>query len=207
MWRLHPQTALARQLVADGAIGRLAHIRAALRITAPPGDVRLSTELAGGALADLGCYCTSAMRLFAGEPSGVSAEGRFDGVDIRFAALLRLPDGVLGTFDAALDLPRADELELIGTQGSLRIPDPWICRTGHLELTRKGETEVIPVDPSGRYGLTGEEDDPYRIEFATVSAAIAGGHPLEFGPADAVAQATVYEALMRSATTGAPPIG
>ena len=40
MWRLHTQTALVRQLVADGAIGRLAHVRAALRITTPPDDVR-----------------------------------------------------------------------------------------------------------------------------------------------------------------------
>jgi predicted dehydrogenase len=203
MWRLHPQTTTARRLVADGAIGRLAHIRAALRITTQPGDVRRSTELAGGALSDVGCYCASAMRLFGGEPSRVYAEADFDGVDMRFAAVLRMPGGVLGTFDAALDLPRADELELIGTEGSLRIPDPWICRTGYVELTRKGETEVIPVDPSGRYRLTGEEDDPYRIEFATVSAAIAGG-PLEFGPADAIAQARLYEALMRSATTGTP---
>jgi xylose dehydrogenase (NAD/NADP) len=204
MWRLHPQTALARRLVADGAIGRLAHIRAALRITSPPGDVRRSTDLAGGALSDLGCYCASAMRLFGGEPSRVYAEATFDGVDMRFAAVVRLPDGVLGTFDAALDLPRADELELIGTEGSLRIPDPWICRTGYLELTRKGETEAIPVDPSHRYGLTGEDSDPYRIELTTVSAAITDGRALEFGPLDAVAQATVYESLMRSATTATP---
>jgi xylose dehydrogenase (NAD/NADP) len=204
MWRLHPQTALARRLVADGAIGRPAHIRAALRITTGPGDVRRSAPLAGGALADLGCYCASAMRLFGGEPSRVFAEAVSDGVDLRFSALLRLPDGVLGTFDAALDLPRADELELIGTEGTLRIPDPWICRAGHLELTREGATERIPVDPAGTYALTGQEADPYRIEFAAVSTAFAGEGPLQFGRADAIAQATTYEALLRSAATGAP---
>jgi D-xylose 1-dehydrogenase (NADP+, D-xylono-1,5-lactone-forming) len=204
MWRRHPQTTLARQLVADGAIGRLAHVRTALRISTPPNDVRRSAALAGGALSDVGCYCASAMRLFGGEPSRVYAEAGFDGVDMRFAAVLRLPDGVLGTFDAALDLPRADELELIGTEGSLRVPDPWICRAGHLELTRKGETERVRVDPARRHGLTGAEADPYRIEFDTVSAAIAGGGPLEFGRSDLVAQATAVEALMRSATTGSP---
>ena len=204
MWRLHPQTILARQLLAEGAIGRLAHIRAALRITTGPGDVRRSPDLGGGALSDLGCYCASAMRLFGGEPRRITAEAVFDGVDMRFAALLRLPDGVLGTFDAALDLPRADELELVGTEGSLRIPDPWVCRGGELELTRKGVTERLPVDPAGRYGLTGEEADPYRIEFATVSAAIAAGTPLEFGGDDAIAQATTYEALLQSARRGSP---
>jgi hypothetical protein len=35
----------------------------------------------------------------------------------------------------------------------------------------------------------------------TVSAAIATVGPLEFGPSDAIAQATTIEALMRSATT------
>ena len=204
MWRLHPQTTLARQLVADGAIGQLAHIRAALRITSPPGDVRRSPDLGGGALSDLGCYCASAMRLFGGEPRRVTAEAVFDGVDMRFAALLRLPDGVLGTFDAALDLPRADELELVGTEGSLRIPDPWICRGGELELTRKGVTERLPVDPTGQFGLTGEESDPYRIEFLTVSAALTSGPPLQFGRDDAIAQATTYAALMSSARGGSP---
>ena len=204
MWRLHPQTALARRLLAEGAIGRLAHVRAALRITAPAGDVRRSVDLAGGALADLGCYCASAMRLFGGEPSRVSAEAVFEGVDVRFAAVLRLPDGVLGTFDVALDLPRADELELIGTEGSLTIPDPWIGRAGHLMLTGKGESRRIPVDPDSRLGLTGAEADPYRIEIETVSAAIAGGPPLEFAGQDAVAQATVYEALDRAARMGRP---
>jgi xylose dehydrogenase (NAD/NADP) len=144
------------------------------------------------------------MRLFGGEPSRVYAEQVEDGVDMRFSAVLRLPDGVLGTFDAALDLPRADQLELVGTEGTLRVPDPWICRTGLLELTREGETEAIPVDPAGRYGLTGEQEDPYRIEFETVSAAIREEGPLEFGRADAIAQATTYEALMRSATAGQP---
>ena len=204
MWRLHPQTTLARRLVADGAIGRLAHIRAALRITTAAGDIRRSPELGGGAQSDVGCYCTSAMRLFGGEPSRVYAEQIEDGVDMRLSAVLRLPDGVLGTFDAALDLPRADQLELIGTKGTLRIPDPWICRAGLLELIRKGETQEIPVDPAGRYRLTGEKDDPYRIEFQTVSAAIAGDGPLEFGRDDAIAQASTYEALMRSATTEVP---
>lgn len=190
-----PHTKLARRLIADGTIGRLAHIRAALRQTTEPDDIRRSAALAGGALSDLGCYCASAMRLFGGEPTRVHAEAVFDGVDLRFAAVLRLPDGVLGTFHAALDLPRTDELELIGTDGSLRIPDPWIGGAGHLELTRKGETTRIPVEASG---------DTYQIELATVTAAIEGAQPLEFGPADAVAQATAYEALARSAATGAP---
>jgi hypothetical protein len=56
--------------------------------------------------------------------------------------------------------------------------------------------EAVHVDPGRR--------DPLLRRGDTVSAAFAGAGPLEFGRADAVAQATVYEALMRSATTEAP---
>ena len=45
MYRHHPQTTLARKLVADGAIGRLAHVRAALSVSVEPGDIRRSPTL------------------------------------------------------------------------------------------------------------------------------------------------------------------
>jgi len=201
MYRLHPQTTLARRLVADGAIGRLATVRATLTTRVPPEDIRLSVPLGGGALLDLGCYCVSAVRLFAGEPERVHAErvgDGTDGVDLRMAATLAMPGGVLGLFDIGLDLPRRDELALIGTEGTLGVPDPWLCRTGHLELERDGVVERVPVDPSGAHGLVDPELDTYRIEFDAFSAGVIAGTPPVFGRADAVAQAAVLDALRRS---------
>jgi xylose dehydrogenase (NAD/NADP) len=110
MYRYHPQTTLTRRLVADGEIGPLSTVRAALTVSIPPGDIRRSVELGGGALGDLGCYCVSAMRLFAGRPERVFAEqlrDGADGVDLRMAATLRLPGGVLGQFDVGLDPAQA----------------------------------------------------------------------------------------------------
>jgi xylose dehydrogenase (NAD/NADP) len=202
MWRTHPQTVLARQLVAEGAVGSLSTIRAALRTSVGQGDIRRSVELAGGSLGDLGCYCASAVRLFGGEPTRVFAEALFDGVDVRIAGVLRCAGGVIGTFDTALDLPRADELELIGTDGVLRLPDPWLCREAAVVLERKGTAERIPADPTGRYALTGSEHDAYRIEFDAFEAAITGAAPLRFGRSDAVAQAATLTALLEAATSG-----
>jgi predicted dehydrogenase len=163
MWRHHPQTTLARKLVADGAIGRLAYVRAALSVSVEPGDIRRSAELGGGALNDLGCYCVSGIRLI-----------------------------------------RRDELELVGTEGRLTVADPWLCRSGHLELTRDGRRETIPVDPDGAFALTDPDHDVYRVELDTVSAALAAGAELPFGRPDAVAQATALEALHRSAELATP---
>ena len=206
MWRLHPRTSLARRLVAEGAIGELATVRAALTVSVPPGDIRRSVALGGGALGDLGCYCVSAIRLFAGEPERVHAEQVLDGdggVDLRMAATLALPGGVLGVLDVGLDLPRRDELELIGTAGKLTSPDPWICRAGYVELERDGAMERLLADPGGDV-LVDPEYDAYRIEFDAASAAISGAEQPAFGRDDAVAQAAALEAVQRSAAQGRP---
>ena len=172
-----------------------------------PDDIRRSVALGGGALGDLGCYCVSAVRLFAGDPTRVAATRILDGdagVDLRMAATLQLPAGVLGQFDVALDLTRRDELELVGTEGRLVVPDPWLCRASHLELSRDGRVEHVPVDPEGTLGLTDPDHDVYRVELDTVSAALAAGAEPPFGRPDAVAQATALEALHRSAELATP---
>ncbi|WP_181781775.1 Gfo/Idh/MocA family protein, partial [Pseudonocardia pini] len=206
MYRHHPQTAVARRLVDSGAIGAVAEVRAVLSVSAPPGDIRRTPELGGGAVLDLGCYCVSAIRLFGGEPTTVYAASTPDGpggVDLRTAAVLTLPDGVLGHFDVGLDLPRRDELEIIGTAGTITVPDPWLCRAGYLELEQEGRTSRVEVDPTGEYALAGTDADAYRLEFAAASA-VVGGAEREFGRADAIAQATALESVLRSAASGTP---
>lgn len=210
MYRHHPQTLLARKLVADGAIGRLAHVRAALTVSAPEGDIRRTGRLGGGASLDLGCYCISAVRLFAGQPRRVYAERVVDPApgaergDLRLAATLSMPDDRLAQFDVALDYPRRDELELIGTNGKITIPDPWLCRSGYVELERDGVAERLPADPEGEFSLGPAEEDAYRIEFEVASATFAGAGQPAFGRADAVDQAAVLEAVRRSAEGGRP---
>jgi predicted dehydrogenase len=214
MYRHHPQTLLARKLVADGAIGELAYVRAALTVAARAGDIRRTTALGGGAHLDLGCYCISAIRLFAGHPVRVYAARVLDpapgaeGADLRLSATLQMPDDVLAQFDVALDFPRRDELELIGTGGKITVPDPWLCRRGYLDLEQNGETCRVTVDSDDAYALTYRDDpenvDAYRIEFEAASRAIVTGAAPVFGPADAIDQAAVLEAVGRSAALGEP---
>jgi len=172
------------------------------------GDIRRSRALGGGALLDLGCYCLSAFLMFAGSPQRVYAEQVVDtdgdGVDLRLAATLRMPDDVLAQFDVGLDLPRRDELEIIGTAGKIVVGDPWICRDGRVELVRDGQAEQQAVDPDAAYGLTGAEADVYRIELDTASAAIRGERDPDFGRADAVELARVLELVRWSAESGLP---
>src|SRR5262249_3621377 len=127
-------------------------------------------------------------------------------VDMRMAATMRLGHDVLAQFDLGLDLPRRDELELIGTGGRIVVPDPWICRGETIELHRDGQTELLPSDPDGEYALAHDDQDVYRIELDAVSGAIASGAELPFGPADAIDQAAALQALARSSEIAAPVV-
>ncbi len=198
MWRHHPQAHRLKELVDEGAIGELRLIRAAFSFTADdPRDIRLLTELDGGSLMDVGCYCVSASRLLAGEPERAYGEKvtNESGVDLRFAATLRFPGGVVCQFDSALDIPDRAELEVIGERGSLFLSDPWHGWVApRIELRTDGGAEEIPFEPV----------DPYRLELENFTDAILGkGKPL-LGRADALGQARTIDALLRSAEEGRP---
>jgi predicted dehydrogenase len=187
----------AKELVDDGAIGELRLIRSAFSYPLyDPENIRLRPALEGGALMDVGCYCVSGSRLFGGEPERVYGEAWFgpSGTDWVFGGMLRFPGDVIALFDCATALPERDELEVIGSEGSLFLDDPWHCLVPGIELRRDGRVERIEV----------ARVDSYRLELENLSDAIrAEGEPL-LGRADALGQARVLEALHASATDGAP---
>jgi predicted dehydrogenase len=192
MYRHHPQTKRLAELVAGGAIGELRLVRSAFSFPLDrPNDVRLSAELEGGALMDVGCYCVSASRLLAGEPVQARGEQTIggDGVDIRFAASMRHERGVLALFDCAMDVPGRAEIEAVGSEGVLRVPDPWLIGNPGLKLRRGDRIEEIPIEPLDRY----------QLQLENFADAIRGVAEPLLGREDAVGQARALEALYASA--------
>jgi len=191
MWRHTPQAHRLLELV--GEIGALRLIRASFSFLLDrPADVRLQRTLDGGALMDVGCYCVSAARLLAGEPLSVSAQQVTGGtgVDVRLTGLMRFPSEVLATIDCGLDVSARDELEVAGTEGVVRLDDPWHSRSPVIEVRRPdGAVEHLEVEPR----------DPYGCELEELAGAISGGHSPRFGREDAVAQARAIAALYASA--------
>jgi predicted dehydrogenase len=196
MYRHHPQTRRLAELVAGGAIGELRLVRSSFSFTVEDdANVRLSAELDGGSLMDVGCYCVSGTRLLAGEPESVTAQQLVGptGVDMRFAGTMSFGDGgVLGHFDSGFDLPSRSDLEAIGSEGSILVRDPWLIRTAGLELRRGGEVERIEVENPNRY----------QLELENLADAVRGDALPLLGREDAIGQARAIEALYRSAETG-----
>ena len=199
MYRHNPQTRRLGELLDEGAIGRLRHVRAAFSFAMddPDVNVRNDAQLEGGALMDVGCYCVSGMRLLAGEPERVygERESGASGVDVRFAATMRFPGDVTAQFDCAIVVFRRDELEAVGEEGSLYVPDPWHAREPLIELRRAASPDRVERIETDRA-------QSYRLELENMSDAIRGDADPLLGRADALGQARTIEALYRSAEEG-----
>jgi D-xylose 1-dehydrogenase (NADP+, D-xylono-1,5-lactone-forming) len=197
MWRHNPQTARLKELVDQGAIGELRLVRSTFSYSLyDEGNIRLQTEVEGGGLMDVGCYNVSGSRFLGGEPERVFGEAWYGptGTDWVFAGTMRFPGDVIATFDCGTALTNRDELEAIGSEGSLFVDDPWHCLRPGIELRRDGEVERIELEPQ----------DSYRLELENMSDAIRGRGELLLARDDAMGQARALEALHASATTSMP---
>jgi predicted dehydrogenase len=192
MFRHNPQTAQLVALLESGAIGDVRLVRSVFSYSLyDPENIRLRTEVEGGALMDVGCYCVSGSRLVAGEPealAGMSWVGE-TGTDWVFQGMMRHSGDVLAQFYCGTALPEADELEVIGSEGSLFLDDPWHARQPGIELRRGEEVEWIDLEPV----------DSYQLELENLSDAIRGEAEVLLGREDAVAQARAIEELHNSA--------
>jgi predicted dehydrogenase len=198
MYRHNPQTKRLRELLDEGAVGDVRVVRSCFSYTLyDVENIRLRTDVEGGSLMDVGCYCVNGSRFVAGvEPELVFGQ-QFtgpSGTDWVFTASMRFPGDVLALFDCGTTLPNRDELEVIGTEGSLFLDDPWHADEPGIELRRDRGVERVELPYSNSYGL----------ELENLSDAIGGEAEPVLGRDDAVGNARAIEALFASAESGVP---
>jgi predicted dehydrogenase len=193
MWRHHPQARAIVDMLP--ALGELQTIRATFSFSLDrPNDIRLRADLDGGSLMDVGTYCVSGARLVTGEEPdlvfGIQVPGP-SGVDVRFNGLLHFPGGAVAEFMSGFETEHRG-LEVIGSEGSVRLTNPWLPDNPRPTMVRDGVETPI------------EFFDPYQLELEDVSAAIREHRAPRLGRADALGQARALEALYQSAETGLP---
>jgi predicted dehydrogenase len=142
-YRAQPQTRKLRELLAEGAIGRVHTIQAAFGFPlTDPANIRMNPALGGGALMDAGSYPVSLVRMIAGErPSRVQAAVRWaeTGVDRTLAGTIDFPSGVLAQIACTFATARHRRAFIVGDTGT--ITTTYLNDTGPamppvLELTR-----------------------------------------------------------------------
>jgi len=199
MYRHHPQTLKVLDMVRNGSIGVLKLIRGAFSfMLTRENDVRLNPNWGGGSIWDVGCYPISFARTVVGERpvdvSGWQSTGP-TGIDMTFIGQMRFANGVLAQFDSSFELPFRTELELVGSEGILRIPKPFKPQVNEeIHLTKHDRTETIIV--KGQELYIGEVED-------MADSILLGRHP-RISLDDSRENVAVIKACLESAQTGVP---
>lgn len=166
MYRFHPQTLKFQELIRAGTIGQIQLIRADFSFTiASPNDVRLSADLAGGALMDVGCYTVNFARMATGLTSNrVSAVGRWTsgGVDETLAGILEYPTGAIAQISCSLNASHVQSVQVVGSNGIIELDQafaPASDRPSQIRVRRGSRAEdvqTIEIAPANAYLLEAE---------------------------------------------------
>lgn len=198
MYRYHPRTERAVELAREELEG-VHSVSATFKFPlGDEGDVRLSPELAGGSLMDVGCYAVSVARLFLGDPERAFAsahDSRGAGVDTDLAGVLEFGDGASARVASGFDSQLVQRYRVEGTNGWIEVGDAFDAPTDEpTELTYR-------VD--GREGIeTFDPVDQFRLEVEDFAAAVESGTALRTDGAEAVANMEAIDALAESAERG-----
>src|SRR5947209_8943437 len=200
MYRFDPQQATIREVLASGRIGAIKMVRSAFTFRLDLTDtrnIRLSRELWGGALMDVGCYCINAARAYFGSgPRSVIASAHIPpelGVDTTLHGLLEFEEGA-APFVVSLEMAGQPQVEIVGDRGRLEIPG---CFTpgeapAPLAITTGGKREERVIEGA----------NSYLLQVEAFAEAVQTGGELLLPPEDAVANMQVIEAVRRAIADG-----
>ncbi len=207
MYRFHPQTIWALEQVHSGRLGEIRMVRASFffNILYPPrqNNIRLQLKLGGGSLMDVGCYPVNFCRAVYGHPPLAVAARVYASepvaVEHTTAAVLDFGDGRFGQVDSSFCLPTHQMAEVIGEQGSLSIPLPFVTSTHETEviLHLEGQTIHQKIQAS----------DPYRLEIEHFGACVRTGTSPAFHLDETLENLATMEAIYQSADHAWPPQG
>ena len=200
MYRHHPQTLRVKDMINNGAVGKLQILRGSFMFKiGNEEDVRLNASLGGGSIWDIGCYPISYTRLIVGEePVEVFGYGMFGAaskVDEIFAGQMRFANGVFAQFDCGFRSPFRVRMEMIGDKGNLTVLSPFTPRLNEKIILFNGEKEEVFTTPG---------EDLYLGEVENMADAILNGAPIRMSLADSRNNVLLIQKFLESARSGKP---
>jgi predicted dehydrogenase len=191
--------ARVRQLLQSGAIGTPREVQSTFTfVIQDRGDIRLSSELAGGALADVGCYCVALARyVFESDPTAAVAWARYapEGVDEELAGVLSFTDDRRLTLSCGFALPDDTFSRVLGTEGEIRFTNAWHpTQADSFQVTH--ERDVV-VEASN------QEEPSFTDAVRHINAVVRGREePRHLAIEEAMGNAVGIDLLRRSAQSG-----
>ncbi|AZO20650.1 Gfo/Idh/MocA family oxidoreductase [Mesorhizobium sp. M1E.F.Ca.ET.045.02.1.1] len=193
----HPQWIKVRDLIADGAIGRLRHVQGAFSYyNVDPKNMRNQLDLGGGALPDIGVYPTVSTRFSTGkEPVRVQANIERDktfGTDIYSSIRADFGDFEL-SFYLSTQMAARQVMVFHGEKGFIEVLSPFnagLYDHHRIELHNQNHTEAQVFRFPGT--------QQYRLECEAFVRAAQGGKDRVFTLEESVLNQKVIDAIFRA---------
>lgn len=197
----HPQWMKVRDLIADGAIGRLRQVQGAFTyFNTDPTNMRNIPELGGGALPDIGVYPTVTTRFATGkEPVSVSATVERDptfGTDI-FSDVRAKFDGFELAFYCSTQMALRQMMVFHGEKGVIEVHGPFNAgdyEHAHITLHNAGH------DQAEIFRFPGVRQ--YKLQVETFARKARGEDVAIFDLENSVANQKFIDAVFRAGESG-----
>jgi len=198
--RYEPFNRKAIDLCRGGEVGKLKLITASNCQDTKAPNIRLSRDLAGGPVGDVGIYCLNAARYLTGEePTEVTAvahqpedDPRFREVPESVAFTLRFPSGVVANCDCSFGSAESRRFRAVGTDGFVDMEKAFGYRGQKLSVSKGGKQSEVPLEPVNHFAA---EMDHFA------ECVFDGKDPRTPGE-EGLADMRVIEAILKSAETG-----
>ena len=199
MYRHHPQWQRARQLVDEGAIGKLRTIQSFFSYYNDDGDdIRNNADIGGGGMMDIGCYPISLSRFIHGQmPTRVMALADIHPefkTDVLSSAIMEFQSGT-STFTCSTMLAKYQRVNIFGDTGRIEIEIPFNAppdRPCKMWLQQGDSIDEIELPVCDQYTIQGD----------LFAQAVQDDTDVPTPLSDAIENMQVIEALMASATSG-----
>ncbi|MCF8379784.1 MAG: Gfo/Idh/MocA family oxidoreductase [Bacteroidales bacterium] len=199
MYHFHPQWIKVKAIIDSGRIGEVKTIQSFFSYyNIDPTNIRNKTEVGGGALMDIGCYCMSFPRFLLGkEPIRVLGIINRDPemkIDRLASGILDFSEGVTSTFTCGTQLMPYQRVNILADKGHIEVEVPVNAppdSPSRIWLRTGSEREEIVFDPV----------DQYSLQTEAFALAIIKNTALPYTLDDSVANMKVIEAVAESSNT------
>ena len=181
--------------IASGAIGTVDFIETAFYTQGYMEDIRIHKDMGGGAVYDLGCYCTTMiLSLVDSEIEYVLADAEFndEGADVFASSLMKFKNGVRAAFNVGMIFEpgndgRRDRLYIHGSKGTI-VSDVEYNQSGRLTYTlNSGTSEYHPSVNAGHN---------YMLEIEQLGRCIESGETPHVTPEFSIRNAEVMDMII-----------
>ena len=199
MYKFHPQWLSVKEMIQEGAIGKLKLIQASFSFFDDDAkSIVNNKEFGGGSLMDVGCYPVSIARfLFNTEPKRVTASLDYHPeykVDIHASAILDFEEG-RAIISSSIQLCEDQKVKLLGTEGSIDFDIPF-------NPEHDKPAKIWLIKENSRKEISMEVCNQYSLQVDLFSKAILTNSTVPVSLSDAVQNMVVIDAIKESSRLG-----